>query len=287
LAGYVPESLAGREASVFCAELTGLPEAQARELVLFGAFWLAARPLLDPLAILRAGQAYRLNFPRYGPRRFYRADPSRIVYQDRDILVYDKESGRPVQGVPHDAHNNLLSALGILTGLELRLPHRIDAGTSGLVVLAKSREAASFMGRSFQEGRVIKRYLALSAGSPPAWEEKDIRAAIAKLGPRYVARANGPGLPALTRARVLAAVGPKILFLAKPFTGRTHQIRLHLSSEGFPVDGDPFYGGAEDRRLMLRASGLSFLLPCGRPLTLGGPFGEEFGDGPGQADMGR
>jgi RluA family pseudouridine synthase len=272
--------MAGMPLRDLCARATGLPPEEAEELVRFGGIWLDSRQKLDPELPLPARGEFRVNFPAYGIWRFYEADPGRIVYEDGSVLVYDKESGRPSQGVPHDVHNNALSALVRLTGLELRLPHRLDAGTSGLLIMAKTREAAGELGKAFQKGRVSKRYVALSEGEGPAWDEQEVRAAVAKNAGKLVCRANGPGLAAHTTLRVLARRGAKTLFLAVPHTGRTHQIRLHLSFEGHPIAGDRFYGGVPRPRLMLRASGISFPHPLtGRPVVLGEPWEDDGGCG--------
>jgi RluA family pseudouridine synthase len=278
VAGDLDPAMAGRPLKELCAKVTGLGEAEAAELVRFGAAWVGSRQKTDPEMPLPESGDFRVNLPAYGLLRFYEADPERIVYEDDHVLVYDKESGRPSQGVPHDAHNNALSALERLTGCSLRLPHRLDAGTSGLLMTAKTREAAGELGKSFQKGRVAKRYVALSAGEGPEWDETEADASIAKNAGKLVARANGPGLAARTTLRVLARRGPKTLFLAVPHTGRTHQIRLHLSFLGCPVAGDRFYGGVPARRLMLRATGLAFPHPAtGQVVVLGEPWRGEDG----------
>ena len=258
-------------------------QAEAETLVAFGCLWLDDRPYLDPAKPLAGHRQFRFNPPAYGPVLFYEADPGRIVHEDKDILVYHKEAGRPSQAVPYDAHNNVLAALGRLLARRggpssLWLPHRLDADTSGLLLLAKNQAAAGFLGRAFQAGLVAKTYLALGSGPRPECESFQVEAAIAKEGARYVARAAGPGLAARTNFTVLdegpfEAGGPElreVLFRAEPLTGRTHQIRLHLAWAGWPIRGDRFYGRAsveEARpapRLMLAAVGLSLAHP-GRP----------------------
>jgi RluA family pseudouridine synthase len=253
----------------------GLSEEDAAELVRFGCLWLNRAQMADPEERLPGSGFFRLNFPAYGPQKFYEASPGRVAYEDGEVLVYNKESGRPSLPVPYDSHNNAQAALIRLFGRPLWLIHRLDMGTSGLLLFAKTRRAAGFLGKSFARGAVKKRYLALSAGPPPEWRERDVSAPIAKVQNRFTVRVNGPGLSARTRFRVLAAKGGLVLFLAIPYTGRTHQIRLHLSLLEYPVIGDPFYGGGPGERLMLRASGLSFGHPSGqRRIVLGGPWEE-------------
>lgn len=273
LAGPVPARLRGGEAWQLTAFLTRLGEAASRDLTSFGSLWLDDRPCPDPAEPLAGHGKFRLNPPAYGPLRFYEADPGRIAYEDKNLLAYNKESGRPSQGVPYDNYNNALAALTRLRGQRLWLLHRLDADTSGLLLFAKTREAAGLMGREFQRGAVRKEYWAVGAGRPPAPGQFTRRDFIAKQGPRYVCHNGGPGLPAATEFTLLAPGRDlpgglaEALFLAVPRTGRTHQIRLHLAAQGWPVRGDRFYGrpglesDAPAPRLMLAAVGLAFTHP--------------------------
>jgi 23S rRNA pseudouridine1911/1915/1917 synthase len=256
-----------------CVKLSGLSPEDASTLVEFGCMWLDGVQKTDPGLPLPATGLFRLNFPAYGPKKFYETDPSRIVFEDPDMIVYHKESGRPTQGVPYDGYNNVHSGLMRLRGIFLRLPHRLDMGTSGLLLISKNLKAAGFLGKCFQKGIVKKRYLALARGAPPDWEEKDVTASIAKIQNRFTARERGPGLPSWTSFKVLAARDGLVLFLAVPHTGRTHQIRLHLNLLGYPIIGDYIYGGPNYKRLMLRASGIAFRHPISHlPMVMGGPW---------------
>jgi len=287
LSGPVPPHLKDDSAARLVVRLAGVPEEEAAALVAFGSFWLDDRPCLDPEEKLATHRTFRFNPPVYGPLKFYEADPGRIVYQDDDLLVYNKESGRPCQGVPHDAYNNALSAVGRLLKAEGRksalwLPHRLDADTSGLLLMARNKEAASFLGRAFQEGRVDKEYLCLGLGRRPEKEDFFVDAPIAKEGGRYLVRPGGPGLKSRTAFKTLGSEAfpaepdvQKVLFQASPLTGRTHQIRLHLAWAGWPIAGDRFYGRRDveslqaARRLMLASAALGFAHPgSGRMLKI-------------------
>jgi len=277
LTGPLPAHLQALTAAGLTTKLAGLAPAEAAELVAFGALWLDDRPCLDPERQLAGHQSFRLNSPAYGPVRFYEADPGRIVFEDRDILIYNKESGRPSQAVPHDAHNNVLAALSrLLEGREERprlwLSHRLDADTSGLLMMARNKEAAGFLGKAFQEGRVAKEYLALGLGPAPKQARFSVEAPIAKEGGRYLVKPKGPGLAARTDFTTLGRLGEgntsqgwcRPLFRAVPLTGRTHQIRLHLAWAGWPILGDRFYGRPEAPpapRLMLASASLTFSHP--------------------------
>jgi 23S rRNA-/tRNA-specific pseudouridylate synthase len=270
--GDVSGPMVGQIALSLVQALTGLPEGEAAALVEFGALWLGRRVAMDPAAELAPGP-FRLNIPAYRPQVFYEINPARVVHSDGDLIVYYKEAGRPSQGVPSDARNNVLAAMERRTGLTLRLSHRLDAPTSGLLIIAVTRQAASRLGMAFKNGAVSKRYLALSAGPDPPWREKLLDAAIGKEGGRYQVAEDGLGLSARTKLTFLGRQGENMLFLAEPLTGRTHQIRLHMANEGYPIIGDSFYGGAPARRLMLRASGLRLTHPGhARTLVLGGPW---------------
>ena len=280
MAGFLSPGTAGE----LVARLTRREPAEAEALVAFGCLWLDDRPCLDPARPLAGHGHFRFNPPAYGPVRFYEADPGRIVHEDDDLLIYHKEAGRPSQGVPYDAHNNVLAALGrLLAGragrtrpAKLWLSHRLDAETSGLLLLAKNQAAAGAVGRAFQTGQVAKVYLAWGLGAKPERDFFQVEAAIAKEGARYVTRASGPGRPARTDftvldQRVFEAGGPEmreVLFRAEPLTGRTHQIRLHLARAGWPIRGDRFYGRAEVEearpapRLMLAAVSLGLPHPA-------------------------
>ncbi len=277
--GPVPGHLKEENAARLLALVAGLTLKEAERLVEFGSFWLDDRPCLNPREKLGGHREFRFNPPVYGPVRFYEADPARIVYQDSDILVYNKESGRPSQGVPHDAYNNALSALGRLLAARgeksaLWLPHRLDADTSGLLLLARNRESAGLVGKAFQEGRVKKEYLCLGLGPAPKKASFAVDAPIAKEGRRYLVKPGGPGLESRTGFEALGYedhTGPgnfkRVLFRAWPRTGRTHQIRLHLAWAGWSIVGDRFYGrpeaeaGEPGARLMLASAALIFPHP--------------------------
>lgn len=142
--------------------------------------------------------------------------------------------------------------------------HRLDAGTSGLVVLARTPTSARALGRQFATGGVRKRYLAIVRGVP-ARDRGIIDVAIGPDpggAPRGRQRAGGAGArPARTRYRVLARRGGHALAWLAPETGRPHQLRVHLASLGCPVAGDGVYGtpaAALPGRQALHAAALAF-----------------------------
>jgi len=128
----------------------------------------------------------------------------------------------------------------------MQMAHRIDRETSGVLLIARTREAASFLTLAFARRRVRKTYLALVAGQPP--DEGVIDMPIKLLDtPSHVMMGPAPdGLPAVTRFRVVERFAAHALVEAHPETGRQHQIRVHLAALGHPLVGDKLYAGGEE-----------------------------------------
>jgi 23S rRNA pseudouridine1911/1915/1917 synthase len=188
--------------------------------------------------------------------------PLVVVYEDRDLAVIDKPAGMRVHagdGSSEDARNRgtlvnaLLHRFRALsqTGGELRpgIVHRLDKDTSGLIVVAKNDSTHRKLAAQFSGRQVHKRYLALVHG----WPKQDsgtVRAAIGRdrvRRTRMTIRTAG-GREAIShfqvQERILSPYGHFALLEVKIDTGRTHQIRVHLSSIGHPVVGDTLYGAA-------------------------------------------
>jgi 23S rRNA pseudouridine1911/1915/1917 synthase len=177
-----------------------------------------------------------------------------IVYEDRRIIAADKAPGLSVGGDRWDDSRERLDRL--LAGLsgsssgeepdrEARLftVHRIDRDASGLVVFAKDRETHRALSLAFQGREVGKRYIAVVHGRP-GWEETLCELPLVPDGNKrhltIVDRYRGKR--SLTRFRLLGAAGNYSVIEARPETGRTHQIRVHLAGLGHPIVCDPFYG---------------------------------------------
>jgi 23S rRNA pseudouridine1911/1915/1917 synthase len=197
--------------------------------------------------------------------------PLDIVYEDDELFVVDKPAGIPVHPAPgHPAHtlvNALLahypSLININGSQRPGIVHRLDKDTSGLMVVAKSRAAQLTLQSQFKEHSVVKRYTVLVRGHL-APQRGAIEAAIGR-DPRNrkrMAVVYG-GKEARTLYRVLNYFDEYTLLEVTPETGRTHQIRVHLSAIGHPVIGDATYGVKSPllKRQFIHANLLGFRLP--------------------------
>jgi tRNA pseudouridine65 synthase len=189
------------------------------------------------------------------------APPIDLLFVDAAVVVANKPSGLLVHRGWADDDDVALFRVRDMLGTHVHPVHRLDRGTSGALLFARTREAAATLGRAIEAGRVEKRYLALVRGTPP--DEGVIDHAI----PRSE---GGERVPAMTRFRRLARspVDRCSLVLAQPETGRLHQIRRHLHHISHPIVGDVNHGsGAINRhyraqyglhRLALHASSIAF-----------------------------
>jgi tRNA pseudouridine32 synthase/23S rRNA pseudouridine746 synthase len=219
--------------------------------------------------------------------------PVRVLLEDAHLLAVDKPAGRLVIPGRGTAERSLREELEARHG-RLWVVHRLDRGTTGVLVFARTAEAHRALNLAFDRGEPRKRYLALVRGSPPPERRVAIALAPARRGRMRPARPGDPrGKPSVTWVRRLEAFaalawagGPLALVEALPETGRTHQIRVHLAAEGFPLAVDPDYGddaplvGPDGRVLLARtplhAARLELRHPSGgAPLVLEAPLPDD------------
>ncbi len=194
--------------------------------------------------------------------------PERILFHDDDLLAIDKPSGYPVVARLALAGEDVLRAARRLLreSAYVAAAHRLDAATSGVLLLAKTPEACRALGEAFSAGRVRKTYLAEVTN--PLHPARGVIDAPILAGDGALPRIDPAGRSARTRFRALA--GGRVLL--RPQTGRTHQLRLHLASLGAPIRGDEVHGGAPAERLALHAWRLRLVHPrTGTPLRLEAP----------------
>lgn len=192
-----------------------------------------------------------------------------IIYEDADYLAINKGAGINSQRTPYQLKGTVEHAVGLHLAAQgiagpVMIAHRLDRGTSGVMVFPRNRRAAAHFSRLLHDGVVEKRYWAVVAGSPPedVWT---VDAPIAKVGSAKYGVAR-PGKEARTDFQVLAKGDGMALVEARPLTGRTHQIRVHLAHCGLPIVGDRTYGGAHAPRMMLYCRVMSFSAADGRTI---------------------
>jgi len=199
------------------------------------------------------------------------AIPLNIIYENADLLVVDKPAGLTVHPAPGHPGHTLVNAIlahfphlaDISNSLRPGIVHRLDRDTSGVMLVAKNRVAQANLISQFKTRAIVKAYLALVKGQLTP-ERGIIEAAIGR-DPRNRKRMAvvTEGREARTEYRVIKYVGNYSLLEVVPETGRTHQIRVHLSAIGYPVVGDPMYGMKSQHlsRQFLHACKLGFKLP--------------------------
>jgi 23S rRNA pseudouridine1911/1915/1917 synthase len=167
-----------------------------------------------------------------------------VLVRGEGWLAVDKPSGIPVHPVNRVRENSLIRMLRRQEGEEgLRLVHRLDRETTGVLLIAGGPDTARALSLAFERGRVAKEYLALVAGEI-AGEEGTIDLPIGEASGRrvYVRREAGSGQPARTRWRVERRLPGRTVLRLFPETGRRHQLRVHLAAIGHPILGDILYG---------------------------------------------
>lgn len=178
------------------------------------------------------------------------AFPFPILYRDRHLVVLDKPAG--LDTVPDRQGSD-----SVATRTGLLVCHRLDRGTSGVLVLARSAAGHRLVNAAFAEGRVGKHYLVVVAGEPADTFEVDLAIGAWKRGRVAV----GEGRPARTRFTTRWRADGRAGVEARPLTGRTHQIRAHLAHAGAPVVGDEDYAGPPADRIYLHAWRLTLPWP--------------------------
>ncbi len=225
-----------------------------------GAVSRAGRTIKDGNTRVKPGETYVVRVPPARPAApEAQAIPLDVVYEDDDLIVIDKPAGLVVHPAAGNPDGTLVNALIAHCGASLRgiggverpgIVHRLDKDTSGLLVAAKNERAMRSLARQFANHTIERAYHAIVWGAPRAGFgliEGDIGRNPFDRKRMGILRSGGK--PARTRYRVLETFGPKTRPLASLVecrleTGRTHQIRVHLTHLGHPLIGDSSYGRA-------------------------------------------
>jgi 23S rRNA pseudouridine1911/1915/1917 synthase len=248
----VPEGLDGERLDSALARLFGLSRARAAELISDGSVLVGGRPAAKSDRV-PAGEWLDVTLPPPVTEQQPRPEPVpglAVVYEDADIVVVDKPPGVAAHPTPGWTGPTVLQGLlaaghSIATsGAAERqgIVHRLDATTSGLMVLAKSERAYSALKRAFREREVDKLYHALVQGHPdPLRGTVDAPIARHPSGDGRFAVVAG-GRPSVTHYDTLEAFRAASLTEIILETGRTHQIRVHMAAIRHPCVGDRLYG---------------------------------------------
>lgn len=279
---------AGLRLDQLLAAATLLSRRRARALIAQGAVWRNGRAVRVASRAVEVGDALDLVGveEELGVPRRPELPPVVIRHEDRFLLVVDKPAGVLSQPAEHRQPGELAMDERLLLNLAaregrrpyLRLLHRLDRVTSGLLLFARSPAALKPLSEAWRRGRVERLYLAVVEGEP-AFEERRLEASIGRdPSGAWRFQVTAAGRPAVTEIRVRSRGRGFALVECRLATGRTHQVRVHLAHLGLPVAGDRLYGAAilDAPRPLLHAAELALPHPeDGRRLRVTSPLPPE------------
>ena len=250
-----PESDGQRLDRFLVGVLAEHSRSQIQKLITDGHVQVSTREARPNLSV-RAGDRIVVNLPDAAPSSIYaEAVPLEILYQDSDLVVIDKPPGMVVHpGAGHASGtlvNALLHHITDLSGVggEIRpgIVHRLDRGTSGVMVVAKNDASHQELSRQFHDREVEKEYIALVWGVVQAGRRIDAAIGRDPVHREKMSSRSKHAREAVTRITRAFHMPGLTLCQVAIHTGRTHQIRVHLSAIGHPVVGDALYGGVHRR----------------------------------------
>lgn len=221
------------------------------------------------IGVMEAGRFKELVLP-----------PESLLFEDDELIAVNKPAGVNTQRTPYQLKGTLeywVSEYFRKQGSmeSCRVIHRLDRGTSGVMIFPKHKRAAAWLSERFHDNLIEKCYWALVSGKPEQTEWA-VDAPIGKIGSARYGVMDG-GRSAVTAFRLLASSDGCSLVEARPHTGRTHQIRVHLESSGLSIIGDTTYGGSPSVRMMLHCASLKFKDQRGADIFIAAPLDSAFG----------
>ncbi len=270
---------AGRRLDSVLTELSqplglGLSRVAVQRLICEGKVLVEGSVVTKPHNKLKGGEKIILDFEErveIGPSA--EDIPLEVVYEDPDIAVINKPSGLVVHPAPGNREHTLVNALlyrfGELSSVDPQRPgivHRLDKETSGLLVVARNNDAHRKLARQFEVHSIKRIYVAVVSGIT-RFDEDVIEVPIGRHPIKREDMAAGVAKNAKyarTLYRTVKRGGSATLLQLEPFTGRTHQLRVHLAFIGHPILGDTRYGKAPYggiNRLALHARSIGFIHP--------------------------
>jgi len=258
----------------------GLSRSRLKSLIKDGHVSYDGGTITDPSYRVKQEEEFRVEIPESRPADPEPEDiPLDVVYEDEYLLVLDKPSGMVVHPAPGAMSGTLVNALlhhcgDSLSGIGgVKRPgivHRLDKDTSGLMVVAKTDEAHKGLSKQFEKHSLERAYHAVVWGMPNP-REGEIEGNIGRspYDRKKMAIVNRGGKHALTRYKVIRPLGVlAALVECRLETGRTHQIRVHMASQGNPVIGDPVYGKGDHRWLKRADDGVKMAIKALRGQAL-------------------
>jgi len=247
---------------VLAGRIPTLSRSRLKTLIEEGRLSCAGRTIVEPAYRVKPGQTFAMIVPEAAPATPQaQAIALDIAYEDAQLIVLDKPAGLVVHPAPGNPDRTLVNALLAHCGTQLsgiggvRRPgivHRLDKDTSGLMVAAKTEAAYRGLAAQFAARKVTRAYRAVVWGVPqPRAGEITGNIGRSSRNRKKMAVLRHGGKPALTRYRTIRTLGDGQVSLieCRLQSGRTHQIRVHLSAQGHPLLGDPLYGRVGEARL--------------------------------------
>ncbi|TDW68949.1 ribosomal large subunit pseudouridine synthase D [Novosphingobium sp. PhB55] len=236
------------------AEASGLSRERVKALMCEGRITLSGKPVSQASLKVAGGTAFAIDVPEAAPAEAAAQDiPLNIVFEDEYLVIVDKPAGLVVHPAAGNLDGTLVNALlhhcrGQLSGIggvaRPGIVHRIDKDTSGLLVVAKTDKAHEGLAAQFADHSIARAYRAVVSGRPIPIAGT-VRGAIARSSVNRKKMAlveDGRGKHAVTHYKTLETLKNASLVECRLETGRTHQVRVHMSSIGHSLLGDPVYG---------------------------------------------